>query len=60
MFMPRMRAAYHVFQEERVRRDSARTLGRLNAALLRDIRISRYEAETVIDATPYRVHRMQG
>jgi uncharacterized protein YjiS (DUF1127 family) len=60
MFMPRMRA-YNVFQDdERARRDSARTLVGLNALLLRDIGISRYEAETVVDAVPYRVHRMQG
>ena len=60
MFMPRMRAAYQIFQEVRARRDSARTLVGLNAIMLRDIGISRYEAETVIDAVPYRVHRMQG
>ena len=60
MFMPRMRAAYQIFQEARARRDSARTLVGLNAIMLRDIGISRYEAETVIDAVPYRVHRMQG
>jgi uncharacterized protein YjiS (DUF1127 family) len=60
MFMPRMRAAYRALQAERVRRSNVRELAGLNAAMLRDIGISRYEAETVVDAVPYRVHRMQG
>ena len=59
MFMPRMRAAYHAFAEDRARRSAVRTLAGLNDTMLKDIGISRSQIETVIDGLPYRGGRMQ-
>jgi uncharacterized protein YjiS (DUF1127 family) len=58
--MPRMRAAYHSFMEDRARRNTARMLSGLNDATLKDIGLHRSQIESVVAGMPYRGGRVRG
>jgi uncharacterized protein YjiS (DUF1127 family) len=60
MFMPTVRAAYHAFQENRARRNTAHMLASLNDATLKDLGIHRTQITSVVAHMPYRGGKVQG